>query len=107
MVLSAIARYLLAVLTLLAAIFPAHAAEPARYGGEIRIAINSDILSTNPGVLRDGNTDTVHYHIGESLVAYRNDLTVAPLLAEKIDISTDYKTFTFTLRRGVRCIRPP
>ncbi len=72
------------------------------YGGVLRVAINSDIRSTNPGVLRDGNTDTVLYHVGESLVAYREDLSVGPLLAESVTTSSDHTTFTFTLRRGVR-----
>ncbi|HET6630171.1 MAG TPA: ABC transporter substrate-binding protein [Woeseiaceae bacterium] len=72
------------------------------FGGVIRVAINSDIRSTNPGVRRDGNTDTVLYHIGESLVAYREDLSVGPLLASRIEISEDHRTFTFFLRQGVR-----
>ena len=71
------------------------------FGGEIRIAINSDIRSTNPGVRRDGNTDTVLYHIGESLVGYRDDLSVAPLLADEITLSDDRKHYTFHLRRGI------
>jgi peptide/nickel transport system substrate-binding protein len=72
-----------------------------QFGGTIRVAINSDIRSTNPGVLRDGNTDTVLYHVVESLVAYTEQLTVAPMLAEKINISEDRKTYTFTLRKDV------
>ncbi len=71
------------------------------YGGEIRVAINSDIRSTNPGVLRDGNTDTVLYHVGESLVAYRDDLTVAPLLAARIEVSEDRRRYLFELRKGL------
>lgn len=71
-------------------------------GGEARVAINSDILSTNPGVLRDGNTDAVLYHIGESLVAYRDDLSVGPLLAQDILLSDDRRSYTFVLRAGVR-----
>jgi peptide/nickel transport system substrate-binding protein len=70
-------------------------------GSEIRVAINSDILSTNPGVLRDGNTDMVLYHVGEALVGYRDDLTVGPLLAERIDVSDGGRTYMFTLRKGV------
>ncbi len=76
-------------------------ADVPTYGGEIRVAINSDILSTNPGVLRDGNTDTVLYHVAEALVAYKDDLTVGPMLASRIDISDDHKTYTFTLREGL------
>ncbi len=71
------------------------------YGGEIRVAINSDIRSTNPGVLRDGNTDMVLYHVVEALVAYRDDLTVGPMLASSIEVSEDQKTYIFTLREGV------
>lgn len=71
------------------------------YGGQVRVAINSDILSTNPGVLRDGNTDTVLYHVGEALVAYRDDLSVAPLLAESVTLSPDRRTYSFVLRPGL------
>lgn len=78
----------------------ARAGEPQQ-GGQVRVAINSDILSTNPGVLRDGNTDTVLYHIGEPLVAYRDDLTVAPMLAESVTLSPDRRTYSFVLRPGL------
>ncbi len=70
-------------------------------GGEMRVAISSDIRSTNPGVNRDGNTDTVLYHIVEPLVAFTDTLEVAPLLAERIDITDDGRLYTFTLRSGV------
>ncbi len=80
----------------------AGAAPAPRYGGEIRVAINSDIRSTNPGVNRDGNTDMVLYHIVESLVAYREDLTVAPMLAETYAVSADGLSYTFTLRDNLR-----
>ena len=86
---------------LLGSCTPPAATAPGR-GGEIRVAISSDILSTNPGVLRDGNTDTVLYHIGESLVAYRDDMSVGPLLARTVALSEDRLTYTFTLRHGVR-----
>lgn len=93
----------LAALASLLLLQVAGAAEPVPVaGGAARVAINSDILSTNPGVLRDGNTDMVLYHIGESLVAYRDDLTVGPLLAQDIVLSDDRRSYTFTLRTGVR-----
>ncbi len=78
-----------------------HVSKP-RFGGEIRVAISSDIRSTNPGVRRDGNTDTVLLEIGEPLVAYRNDMTVGPMLAESVKHSPDGRVYTFTLRRHVR-----
>lgn len=70
-------------------------------GGAIKVAINSDIRSTNPGVRRDGNTDTVLYHVVEALVAFRKDLTPGPMLAESYSVSPDGKAYHFKLRQGV------
>ncbi|EIM73549.1 extracellular solute-binding protein [Nitratireductor aquibiodomus RA22] len=68
-------------------------------GGEIEIRINSDLRSTD-GLDRDGNSDTILHHIFETLVAYRDDLSVGPLLAESWDVSEDGRVYTFTLRGG-------
>src|SRR5690349_13997464 len=68
---------------------------------EIVVQIRSDIRSTEPGVNRDAETDTVMHHIVESLVAFQEDLDVAPLLAEKVDVSSDQRVYTFTLRNGL------
>ena len=67
----------------------------------IRVVINADIRGTNPGVTRDGNTDAVLHHVVESLVAYREDLSVAPLVAESFEASPDHRTFRFVLRDGL------
>lgn len=83
---------------------------PANPGGKaredrdlpLRVAITADIRGTNPGVTRDGNTDTVLHHVVESLVAYRDDLTVAPLLAQTVTASSDNRVFRFKLRQGLR-----
>ena len=64
--------------------------------------LNADIRSTNPGVNRDGNTDAVVLHMVEGLVGYAEDGSVGPLLAEKVEISPDGKTYTFRLRKGVK-----
>ncbi|MFC3051835.1 ABC transporter substrate-binding protein [Kordiimonas pumila] len=68
----------------------------------IDVALTSDIRSTDPGVNRDANTDTVMMHVLEGLVAYREDGSTGPLLADFVDISEDEKTYTFHLRSGVR-----
>ncbi len=68
----------------------------------ISVALTSDIRSTDPGVNRDANTDTVMMHILEGLVAYREDGSTGALLADTIDISEDEKTYTFHLREGIR-----
>jgi peptide/nickel transport system substrate-binding protein len=70
--------------------------------GVLRVRLNSDILSTEPGVLRDENTDAVLLHVVEGLVAYREDASVGPLLARAWDISGDGRVYTFHLRQGVR-----
>lgn len=67
----------------------------------IRIALNADIRSVNPGVNRDDNSDAVTLHMVEGLVAYGDDAQVKPLLAETVALSADGLTYTFTLRRNV------
>src|SRR5690348_6135741 len=59
------------------------------------VPLSSDIRGTNPGVNRDANTDTVMMHVVEGLVAYREDGTPGPLLAQSIDISPDGRAYTF------------
>jgi len=68
----------------------------------INVALNADIRSTNPGVNRDDNTDAVVLHMVEGLVGYRENGAVAPLLAEKIAVSPDGLSYSFTLRKGVK-----
>lgn len=64
--------------------------------------LNADMRSSNPGVNRDDNTDTVVLHVVEGLVGYAEDGSVGPLLAEKVEVSPDGKTYSFTLRKGVK-----
>jgi peptide/nickel transport system substrate-binding protein len=70
-------------------------------GGTLRVMVNADLRSTDPGVNRDLNSDTITMHLLEGLVAYRENLSVGPLLAEKVDLSADGTTYTFTLRDGL------
>ncbi|WP_225025922.1 ABC transporter substrate-binding protein [Xinfangfangia pollutisoli] len=76
-------------------------AETATEGGKLVIRLNADIRATD-GVNRDGNTDMVLHHIFETLVAYRDDLTIGPLLAESWTVSEDGRVYTFTLREGAK-----
>ncbi|MDF2813670.1 MAG: peptide transporter substrate-binding protein [Microvirga sp.] len=77
------------------------AASPAA-AQTVTVALNADIRSTNPGVNRDDNTDAVVLHMVEGLVGYRQNGTVAPLLAESVQLSPDGKTYTFRLRPRVK-----
>lgn len=67
----------------------------------LRVAMKGDLRSTQFGVNRDGDTDTVLHHVVEGLVAYRENMTVGPLLAEKWDVSRDGRTYTFRLREAL------
>jgi len=82
----------------------AAALAPACAGAEtlLRARLNADIRSTNPGTNRDANTDGVMAHIVEGLVAFRDDTSIGPMLADSWDISNDGKTYTFHLRQGVK-----
>lgn len=68
----------------------------------LRLAMNSDIRSLDPGVNRDDRSDAVVLHMVEGLVAYGEKGEVKPLLAQKVDVSADGLTYTFTLREGVK-----
>ncbi|MBV7481407.1 ABC transporter substrate-binding protein [Bordetella sp. BOR01] len=68
----------------------------------LTVAQPADIRSTNPGVNRDNTTDGVVMHMVEGLVGYRNNGSVAPLLAKSVQVSDDGLTYTFTLRKGVK-----
>ena len=68
---------------------------------EIRVALHADIASPNPGVNRDHNSDIVLSHVVEGLVAYGDDLSIQPMLAESWTSSDDLSVWEFKLREGV------
>ena len=70
-------------------------------GDMLRIRLNTDIRSTDPGLNRDENTDAVMLHLVEGLVAYREDASVGPVLAQSIVVAPDGLSYRFTLREGV------
>jgi peptide/nickel transport system substrate-binding protein len=84
---------------LLAALFAW--ASPGAAETALRVRLNADIRSTDPGTNRDENTDAVVLHIVEGLVAFREDASVGPLLAEKWETNADGTVYRFTLRSGV------
>jgi peptide/nickel transport system substrate-binding protein len=67
----------------------------------LNTSITQDLRSTNPGVDRDGKTDSVLMHIVEGLVAYGADFAIEPSLAKSWTESEDGLTYTFELRDGV------
>lgn len=76
----------------------AHAEEPVT-GGILKLARNADVRSLD-GSRQDANTDTAMNHLYDPLVAFRDDMSVGPVMAESWESSDDGRTWTFTLREG-------
>lgn len=68
----------------------------------IVVSLPADIRSTQPGGNRDNTTDMVVLHTVEGLVGYRQNGSVAPLLAQSVEVSKDGLTYTFQLRKGLK-----
>jgi len=86
-----------AVLTLACAL-----AAPAIGQTRLTVAVNSDIQRTDWPTKHDDVTQTVLHHVMEGLMTHREDMTVAPLLAEGWTVSPDGRRYTFKLRSGIR-----
>lgn len=95
---SAPGRCVVALAWLFALAMPAQAVP----GGTLTVALGGDLRSTDPGVNRDDFTDAVLSHVIEPLVTFREDLSVAPMLAESYERSADGRSYIFRLRSGVR-----
>jgi len=69
---------------------------------ELRVGLNSDIASTEFSTKHDDVTALVLHHIVEGLVAYRDDMTVGPMLAESVSVADEGRTYSFKLRPGLK-----
>lgn len=76
-------------------------AEPKK-GGNLVYAYVSGPGTLDPYVSSSAVELEVIQHIFESLVAVGEHYETRPALASKVDISPDAKSFTFTLRQGVK-----
>ncbi len=71
-------------------------------GGSLVYANVSAVGTMDPHVAAAVvDLETIH-HVYEGLVEMGEDYRAAPMLASKIDISPDGRTFTFSLRKGVK-----
>ena len=95
-------KFVLATAVAAALALPAAAQDAPRKGGTLTMVINADIRSLEPGINRDGNTDSVAHMIYEGLVGYRTDLSVGPQLAKSWTVEDGGKAYRFTLRDGTR-----
>jgi peptide/nickel transport system substrate-binding protein len=79
------------------------AANPAtKEGGTIRVAYSTEPSSLAPWRSGDTNTFYVYQAIYNSLVDQNENMEIVPGLAESWTVSSEGKTWTFKLRKGVK-----
>jgi len=76
--------------------------EQAKYGGKLVYAINAEGDTLDPAAMVWGVEGIVAQQIYEPLVFYSEDFELVPWLAEKWEMSDDYKEWTFYLREGIK-----
>jgi len=82
--------------------FVAGEAAAQKKGGSLVYANVSAVGTMDPMVAAAVvDLETIH-HVYESLVEMGETYSATPMLASKVDISTDGRSFTFTLRKGVK-----
>ena len=82
-------------------------AEPAALSAQekvLRVRIGSDITGLDPAKLFNIENQVICNHIYNGLVRYEYEKNgaIVPDLAERWDVSTDGRTYTFHLRKGVK-----
>lgn len=71
-------------------------------GGTLNIALSSDAPKLDPALSSSVYDRYVFQSLFDKLVDIDKDGKIVPMLAEKIDTSTDGLTYTFHLRQGVK-----
>src|SRR5438309_5538056 len=72
-------------------------------GGTFRIALTADPATLDPWNANDANTRLATRQIFETLVDYEpGSFKIVPKLAESWSVSSDGRSWTFALRRGVK-----
>lgn len=67
-----------------------------------RYPIVTNPTSLDPAVVQDGDTIDVVQQVYEGLVEWNEKNEVVPNLAEKWEVSPDGRTYTFTLKKGIK-----
>ena len=77
-------------------------AENKQYGGKYRIPLASEPSSLDPAFITDIYSVNVAMNLYDGLVEFDKELNVVPAIARIWKISRDHRTYTFSLRKGVR-----
>lgn len=80
----------------------ANASGTPKKGGELRVGLDVELGTLDPALSGQVVERQIYYNMYDSLVAIDANLKIIPALAESWDISTDGKTYTFHLRKGVK-----
>ncbi|MGB8455233.1 MAG: ABC transporter substrate-binding protein [Anaerocolumna sp.] len=72
------------------------------YGGEINVACINEIDSLDPYAAVAAGTKEIMFNVFEGLVKYDFNGEIKPAIAESYDISEDFKTYTFHIRKNIR-----
>ena len=75
--------------------------EPPKPKGTLTVAVTTDIAALEVPRAPERNAFLVAWTLYDSLVFHAPDGSIQPGLAEKWDVSSDGKTYTFYLRKGV------
>ncbi|NNM74995.1 ABC transporter substrate-binding protein [Enterovirga aerilata] len=75
---------------------------PSPKGGTLHAIVAPEPPSLMVGLFQNGPTQTVAGNIYESLLRYDAKLEPQPSLAERWEVSSDQKTYTFHLRRNAK-----
>jgi ABC-type transport system substrate-binding protein len=73
---------------------------PQRVAGELRL-FGPDPITLDPALAADVASATYVVEIFSGLVTFDKDLNIVPDIAERWEVSSDGRTYTFRLRRGV------
>lgn len=82
---------------------PAAASQPApaaKAGGELRVAMESDVVTLDPPMFTDVYSGYVSSQIHETLFQVDHEMKIVPFLAEKVEQPND-TTYLITLKPGV------
>ena len=91
------------LLTLIFFVCAGTALAAPKQGGTLVFGRGGDSVGLDPAYETDGNSFMICDNIFEALVAYQDESTaLEPALAKSWTISSDGKTYTFNLRKGVK-----
>lgn len=76
--------------------------QSSRHGGTAVVAVSGDIPHLNTQLVSHSSSQFIAPLWGDALLAWDGEGELAPRMAESWEVSEDQKTYTFSLREGVK-----